>query len=772
MLSAKFDWNLNQTPVAAEQVAELSETFGLPKLATELLIKRGHTDADEVQHFLHPDESDLLDPWLLHDMETTVERIQTAIANDEQITVYGDYDADGLTSTAILYETLLEMGARVNYYIPNRFVDGYGPNVAAFEKLINAGTSLIVTVDNGVAGATAIARAHELGCAVLVTDHHELPDELPPADAIVHAELSPDYPFKQLSGAGIAFKVATALMDELPQEKLDLAALGTIADLVSLTGENRALVQFGLNVIHLTERPGLKALVKQAKLKLPQVDEEKIGFQIAPALNSIGRMGSAAPGIELLTTDDDQVATKLAKQTMQTNEERKQLVTTITKQAEQLAIAQPEQPVLVLVGTDWHEGVLGIVASRIREQFQKPTLVLTNTKTGSLKGSGRSVPGFDLFQALNPERDLLEAFGGHAIAVGLTLSPDKLTSFKEQLATTARKQGLQLGQRAELMIDYEISPDEITPTLFASLQLLGPFGVDNPKPEFALRPATVTGLFAIGAGKEHLKFDLVGKQQKVGAIAFGWGPCLGELRQLTDNLKVAGTIGKNEFRGQTHFQVMVDDLAPAGQVIEDRRTAKLVEQMFQPTATYLFFDPKRREQLATHLNEQSESLLFAEADFQHSQFQHLVIVDFPAQLTDLQAVMQHAQAAVITLYLYKKRRLQAEGMPSREQYAKLFKFLAKQPTFTVRNQLVKLGQQLHIDPRALGFMMQVFSELGFVTIQDGIVHKVANPPHQALTSATCYQQRETALRMEKQLLGSSHQQLMQWLRSLRTHDED
>ncbi|USS90948.1 single-stranded-DNA-specific exonuclease RecJ [Fructilactobacillus carniphilus] len=770
MFSAKFKWTDKPQTATTELVESLSSELGLPQLTTQILVNRGYTDPDQIKHFLAPDESDLLDPMLLHDMETAVERIQAAIANEEQITVYGDYDADGLTSTAILYETLLEIGANVNYYIPNRFSDGYGPNVAAFEKLIENGTSLIVTVDNGVAGNEAIARAQELKCDVVVTDHHELPEQLPNATAIVHADLSPDYPFKELSGAGIAFKVATALTDEIPQEKLDLASIGTIADLVSLTGENRALVQFGLNVIHLTERPGLKALIKKAKLKLDQVDEENISFQIAPALNSIGRMGEATPGIQLLTTDDEALALKLAQQTLKTNDQRKQLVTEITEQAELLVAKQADQPVLVLVGADWHEGVLGIVASRIKEKFQKPTIVLTKTKNGLVKGSGRSVPGFDLFQALNPERDLMTAFGGHEMAVGLTLASDQLPEFQRRLEETAQKQGLQKNQRAELAIDYSIQPDDVNQTLYDNLQLLSPFGVDNEKPEFAIHPNSLSGLLAIGADKSHLKFELVGNRQKVGAIAFGWGTKLSQLQKLVANLKVAGTIGKNEFRGRTNFQIMVDDIAPAGVVLEDRRTNQLVQSMFQKPGTYLFFNEKRQQQLAPYLNEQSEGLLVKNVDFQQQQFDHLFIVDFPARLADLQQVVRLAKTPVITLYLYKKQRLRMVGMPDREQYTKLFKFLEKQPTVALRNHIPKLGQQLHLDPQALVFMIQVFTELGFVTVNDGVLHKVDNPPHRALNTATCYQQRELDLQLEQQLLASSQQKFLQWLQSLRTQD--
>ncbi|HBF75739.1 MAG TPA: single-stranded-DNA-specific exonuclease RecJ, partial [Lactobacillus sp.] len=278
MIEPHYDWQIKNVDQPSDEAAHLADSLSIKPMVAQILLNRGYDTKEKAEQFLQPDLSQLHDPMTMHDMQKGIDRIQDAVANGEHITIYGDYDADGVTSTSILYETLDQVGANVDYFIPNRFVDGYGPNVAAFERLIEGGTQLIVTVDNGVSGNDAIARANELGCDVVVTDHHELPSKLPDAYAIIHPR-HPEgqYPFGGLSGAGVAFKVATALLDEVPQEMLDLAAIGTVADLVPLVDENRVLVTAGLQLLSQTDRLGLVALIKQAGITPDQIDEQSIG---------------------------------------------------------------------------------------------------------------------------------------------------------------------------------------------------------------------------------------------------------------------------------------------------------------------------------------------------------------------------------------------------------------------------------------------------------------------------------------------------------------
>ncbi|POG98840.1 single-stranded-DNA-specific exonuclease RecJ [Fructilactobacillus lindneri] len=768
MFSSKFNWKLKPNLAKTDQVDKLSSELGITPLVAQLLINRGYTNEDEIRHFLSPDTSDLLEPFLLHDMEKTITRIQKAIENGEQITIYGDYDADGLTSTSILYETLLEIGANVNYYIPNRFKDGYGPNVNAFKKIIANGTSLIVTVDNGVSGFEAIEKANELNCDVIVTDHHELPKQLPNAYAIVHAELSPDYPFKYLSGAGIAFKVATALNDEIPQEQLDLAAIGTVADLVSLTGENRALVQFGLNVIHLTERPGLKSLIKRAKIKLDNVSEEDIGFKIAPELNAIGRMGDANPGVELLTTTDEVAADKLAKITEKKNEQRKELVTQIMSQAEIQVqnTTNQNRKTLLIVGKDWNAGALGIVASRIKDKYNKPTIVLTEDSEGKFaKGSGRSIEGFDLFKSLSTEQELMTAFGGHEMAIGMTIPVANLAKIAAVFENAADKQKLAFDKKPTLLINYQISADDITSELYDDINVLSPFGRDNEKPEFSIKPNSLSDVKAIGQDKNHLKFSLLGNRQKIAAIDFGIGNQLQEINYLSNNLKVAGTLSKNEFRGRTSLQIMVDDLAIDGRIIEDRRTSKLVQPMFSEIGTYVFFNPANKEKLEKYLGNDSQAILASQVT-ENSHYEKVFVVDCPKKITDLKKMLENIDTELLILYLYKKNVIKKIGMPTRAQYAKLFKFIQLRPEVMLRKQLDKISHTLKINKNMLVFMFQVFDELGFVEIKNGVMKKVLNPLHQDLNSAQIYQKRQQELEIEKQLLDLSHDEFIKLIQNI------
>ncbi|KRM91698.1 single-stranded-DNA-specific exonuclease RecJ [Fructilactobacillus florum] len=763
MLDKKYEWKLAASVSDDLLIQQLKEETGLSSLATQLLIRRGYRNLNQVKHYLSPTTADLLDPFDLHDMQKVVTRIETAIAAGEQITVYGDYDADGLTSTAILYETLLEMGAQVNYYIPKRLQDGYGPNQAVFERLIAGGTKLLITVDNGVSGQAEVASAQASGCDVIITDHHELPEQLPDAFAIVHADLSPDYQFKSLSGAGIAFKVATALNDEIPQEKLDLAAIGTIADLVSLTGENRALVQFGLNVVHLTERPGLKALVQQAKVKLNQVNEETIGFQLAPALNSLGRMGDAAPGVDLLTTTDETVAQALAKETTKKNATRKQLVTDIVSEADEQAQSQQDQAILLITGSDWAPGVLGIVASRLKDKYNKPTIVLAKTDDADYKGSGRSISGFNLFRSIEPIHDQLVAFGGHAMAVGLTVSPSQLPILQHTLATAGKEQLAKLAGKPTLTLDYAVKVDDLTPQLIEELQQLSPFGTDNPKPRFLINPINLTGLKQLGQHQEHLKFTLVGKNRQVDAISFGRGPQAVELATVATSCQIAGTLGENEFRGHRRLQVLVDDFHAVGPVILDRRTKRLVPEMFSRTGLYIFFDENLRKQLKPYFTDTSKAVLATELS-EIPKWNQAFFVDCPPTSAAFTTALQQLKADEITIYFYKKRYLLDGGMPTRQQYAKLFKFLETHQQIELRSSLTQVAQRLKIDGHLLIFMIQVFSDLGFVTISAGHLQVVTQPKHQTLSTSSSYQHRLQEIDLEKELIIREQSQLMQLIR--------
>ena len=364
MITSKYNWkNIEKEP--DNGFFELTKKEKLTELASQILYSRGVDTAEKLIQFLSTDLSQLHDPYLLHDMDKAVNRIRQAIENYEQILVYGDYDADGMTSASIMKEALEMLGAEAQVYLPNRFTDGYGPNESVYKYFIEQqNVSLIITVDNGVAGNEAIAYAQSQGVDVIVTDHHGLPAELPEAFAIVHPEHpEADYPFKYLAGCGVAFKVACALLESIPTEMLDLVAIGTIADMVSLTDENRIMVKVGLEILKQTERIGLIELIKVSDVDMADVNEETVGFKIAPQLNALGRLDDPNPAVELLTGFDDEEAHNIAKMINAKNEERKEIVQKIFDEA--MSMVDLEKPVQVLAKEGWHPGVLGIVAGRI-----------------------------------------------------------------------------------------------------------------------------------------------------------------------------------------------------------------------------------------------------------------------------------------------------------------------------------------------------------------------------------------------------------------------
>ena len=772
MLAAKKKWVPRVTTAVSEaDIAELAKAVGVSPLVAKLLIERGLTSTDAAQQFLNADQQPLLDPLTMHDMEKAVDRIQEAIIAGDQITVYGDYDADGLTSTSIMYETLDQVGANVNYYIPDRFKDGYGPNQAAFDRLIDAGTKLFVTVDNGVAGNAVINAVQERGIDVVVTDHHELPAELPNAYAIVHPR-HPEghYQFGELSGAGVAFKVATALLEEVPEELMDLAAIGTVADLVSLTGENRTLVTLGLKVLRQTTRPGLAALIKAASLEPDQLDETSIGFGIAPRLNALGRLQSAQSGVELLTTLDDDRATELATQVNSLNERRQGLVKTIAASAlEQAQSAEnATRQTLVITGKDWHEGVLGIVASHVVEATGKPTLVLNEDENGRLKGSGRSVEAYNLFAAIDPVREDLVAFGGHHMAVGLSVMHDQLPILKAALEDAATAQNLAGQGQATLAIDGELAVKDATLATLDDLKRLAPFGTDNPAPLFELKPTAIPQARAIGSDHQHLKLQLSDGKINVDAIGFSFGAALAPIQASPSDVAVVGELSANTWNGQTKPQVMIRDVAVTGTQVIDARTQHLSARNFQAPGVYLFFHHKLMDKLQGYLNPQSQALFVGDAGTDLSGIQAdqaVFVVDCPDTLVDFTTVLAALPLNQLTLYLYRQESVYLAGMPSREQFGKLFQFTVNHHDVDIHHQLTAVAKHLHIERNLLIFMIQVFFEVGFVKISDGVMNGVSNPTKADLHHAPSYQLREQQIVAEETLLYSKSAALQVWVKN-------
>ncbi|CAK8054190.1 single-stranded-DNA-specific exonuclease RecJ [Eupransor demetentiae] len=580
---SQTDWQLLPAPTAAE-VQQLHTELNISPLVAGILIQRGYDTVKKARAFLNVDFEDLHDPMELHDMAPAIERLQEAVFGGEKIVIYGDYDLDGVTATTVMYQTLQLLGAEVEPYIPNRFEDGYGPNLDRYKQLIDDGAQLIVTVDNGVSGYDAVDYAQKQGVDVIITDHHSLPDQLPPAFAIVHPRHPEgDYPFGDLSGVGVAFKVAQALINEgqapasredMPTDLLDLVALGEIGDMVSLTDENRTLVSWGLEELNQSPRPGIAALLKNAKLaKDETICSETVSFKIAPRINAVGRLGDAKLAMDLLLAENEEKAKYLASQIEAINAQRQDLVEEVFGAAKQIALQDDyqEQSVVIVAGEAWHQGILGIVASRLVDLLKKPVVVLSLVD-GAYKGSGRSFGDFNLFDFMDQFRDHYLNFGGHAGALGLTVDPDQLSAL--QAAVAEKSAAVDLPASSQ-MVTAKLKSQDLQDSLFTDLAVLEPYGTDNPRPVFEFDKVDVISAGSMGTTNQHLKLKVSGHDHLIEAVGFNH-PDWVALSQKNLPLSFTATVGMNYFRGRATLQLMMTDLQAITQQAKSTDKSKAI----------------------------------------------------------------------------------------------------------------------------------------------------------------------------------------------------
>ena len=756
MINSRYQWHF---PEVSNQKAikTLSETFGITELIAKILVNRGYDTVEAANAFLRPELSGLHDPFLLHDMDKAIERLMQAIDSGQKIIVYGDYDVDGMTSTAIMTWALELMGANVDYFVPSRFSDGYGPNLANYQKLAAEGMQLLVTVDNGVSGKDEIAWLMAQGIDVIVTDHHELPEELPVATAIVHPR-HPEgsYPFGGLSGAGVAFKVVSALLEEPADEVLDLAALGTVADVMSLTDENRIIVKQGLESLKLDPRPGVAALLAAAGTQLSDIDSSTIGFTIAPRLNALGRLENATTGVQLLLMDEPEEAKPLADYVNALNQERQQLVTKITTAAQEQATQLSEDPVLVVAGENWHEGVLGIVASKLVEQTGKPTIVL-NVNGDEMKGSGRSVAAFDLFTALAGHRDLMTTFGGHASAAGMTVPTNNLTALRAALRDEAAQQQLATAQKADMQIATTVTAADFTKENFDNLQVLAPFGEGNPEPLFMLDLRGVNQVKTMSEGK-HLRFIAQTDTDQLPVVAFGWGNQASALAGHFSSLQIVGTMSQNSYRGNISYQLMLRDMSAKGAAILDWRTSHLTKQTFSKPVTYVFFKEKHLQQLAAYVDPAAQALMWQDA-LQMSNIQTMVLVDLPDSLDQLQTLLQTSIPGRLAPMFYVQSPVYLQKVPSKQVFSNVYKFVLSFKDINLQTQFDAMVKHLKISNMTLKLILKVFLEAKFVTIDNGVLNAVPNPTPMKLTQTQTFQRFMAQRDLEQQLIYSTTAEL-------------
>jgi single-stranded-DNA-specific exonuclease len=761
-------WKVHQPD--GEMVNTLIKELNITPLVASLLVNRGIVRTEDAQNFLFGTD-EFHDPYLLKDMEIAVERIRTAIHKQEPILIYGDYDADGVSSTTVMMKTLTDLGANVDYYIPNRFTEGYGPNEAAFRQAYEKGIKLIITVDTGISALKEADIAKELGVDLIITDHHEPGPQLPNCLAIIHPKLEDSpYPFKELAGVGVAFKLAHALYEQVPEHLLEIAVIGTIADLVPLKDENRAIAKAGIQKLSYTNNMGLKALFKVCGIDTNSLSEETIGFSIGPRINAAGRLGAADPAVELLLTEDPVKANQLAEEIDNLNRKRQTIVNEITEEAIEMVETtfSSDQKVIVIGKENWNSGVVGIVASRLVDKYYRPTIILTfDNEKGLAKGSARSIEGFDLFQNLSLCRDILPHFGGHTAAAGMTLKIQDVDELRKRLNDLAQDLLTDEMLVPVTQLDGEFELADLQLDSVKEMLMLAPFGMDNPKPKVLLKEALINNLRKIGSGQNHLKLTVEKDGVTLDGVGFGFGSLVDEISP-NSKISVIGELSINEWNNIQKPQIFLQDLAVDHWQLFDWRGINRANQLFKnlsPTNTkFVIFHKENDKIFQNWLSPESISYITNEFEAKTLDIheKNVVILDFPPSKEIVFGLLSGKKPARIYPHFYKQNSAFFNTMPTREHFKWYYAFLAKKGPFDIKRFGDDLAKHRGWSKETIEFMSQVFFELNFATINNGFISLEKNAPKRDLTDSLTYQQRQSQFTLENELLYSSFHQLKEW----------
>ena len=557
-------WQIYETNEQTEKkIKELEEKEQINKLLATILVNRNMTDPEQLKVFLHPTRKDFHDPYLMPDMRKAVDRIKQAIEKQEKVIIYGDYDADGITSITVLKSFLEANNLHVDHYIPNRLEEGYGLNKPAVKKIADEQYKLMITVDCGISAIEEIKYANDIGLETIVTDHHEVAEELPKALAVVDAKRKDNqYPCRDLAGVGVVFKLIQALSIELNLSEeeylkyLDIVCVGTISDIVPLRDENRVIAKLGLMLVNQTKNMGLRSLLISSGYKT--IDSGAISFGVAPRINACGRMGHAEKALKLFLSKDINEVNKLTAELNEYNRIRQETEKNIYEEALNLIQKEhiEEKNTIVVAGEGWHHGVIGIVASKITELYFKPSILLCY-EDDLAKGSGRSIPGFDLHEALMKCTDTIERFGGHSMAIGITLKKDMVEKFSQKVEQIAKESNIKEIVPV-IYIDSKIELNEINNQMVESLKQLEPFGEGNKMPIFAIKNLKIDSIRALSEGK-HLKLTLRENNTIINAIGFNMGN-LAEDYRIGDKIDVVGVLEINHFNGIDMLQINLKDI--------------------------------------------------------------------------------------------------------------------------------------------------------------------------------------------------------------------
>ena len=554
-------WQLNE--VNDELADKIANEFNISKIVASIIANKGLKDNNEIEVFLHPRRGDFHDPFLMPDMDKAVARIIQAIDNKEKVAIYGDYDVDGITSSTVLHRFLEERGLHTDIYIPNRLNEGYGLNKKEIEAIAETKHTLIITVDCGITGYDEIEYAKTFGIDTVVTDHHEPPEKLPDAIAVVDCKRKDNkYPFNGLAGVGVAFKLTQALAIKLnlPEESylkyLDIVCVGTISDIVPLVDENRTISKLGLRLVKQTRNIGLKVLLESIGYK--KIDSNTISFGIAPRINACGRMGHEKEALKLFLTNNIEEAKQITQKLNEYNLQRQEIEKRIFDEAQELMQNPEEQklPCIVLRKENWHHGVIGIVSSKITDMYFKPSILMC-IEDKEAKGSGRSIPGFDIHEALENCKENIKQFGGHSMAIGITIDNDKFVDFKKQIEEYAESK--QISEIVPVLnIDEKVQLKNINLSDIKDLELLEPFGEANKSPIFQINNLKIESIRTLTQGK-HLKLDVKEENTRFSAIGFNLGNLANDYK-IGDKVNIAGFLEINSFNGMDSIQINIKDI--------------------------------------------------------------------------------------------------------------------------------------------------------------------------------------------------------------------
>lgn len=741
------------------------------------------------------------DPFLLKGMKEAVPRIQKAIEEEEHILVYGDYDADGVSSTSLMIHLLRHLGASFDIYIPHRSNEGYGLHNHALDWALQQGVSLVITVDTGISACSQIAYANELGMDVIVTDHHEPPDVLPSAYALINPKLPGcPYPFKGLAGVGVAYKLAQALLDgQVPEEWLEIAAIGTVADLMPLLDENRAIVRRGLASMRRSKYPGIRALLEVSAVRVERVDAVNVAFGLAPRINASGRLDHAGRAVSLLTTEDPAEAERLAEELDLLNKERQMVVDRIVSEA----IARLEDrlkdgklpSIIVLAGEGWNVGVVGIVASKVLERYYRPVIILDiNPETGNCKGSARSIPGLDIYAALSSCADMMDHFGGHPAAAGMSLHRDKLDAFAAALEEFASSVLTEEDFVPVVTADGEYTLPDLSLRAAEELELLAPFGMANPLPKFIVRGAVVKETRTMGQGNRHLKLVLQQEGVTVEAVAFGKGE-LAELLPPGTGVDVLAELSINEWNGSRKAQLMLQDLSVPQPQLFDFRGARDAAGRMGRLLDVLLPQTTGKQELAAavirkdRLHERELPEWQGMSFWVYDQYKGispldvlpgeghtgnpvslLCLLDMPESLQQLDALLQAFPDTQNIALLHSLREERDRLLiPTRDHFKTLYKWLAAIAAEPLPEQeaLLRLTRQSRMSLRMLKMMLDVFEELGFIRRERGQVSFVTRPAARDLASSSHFTHLSELAEMERYFSEGSTAELQEWMEARR-----